>query len=168
LFRGVAESLYAPAYAESAASREAFLRHGDVRDTLKRASAADIAIVGIGDASDKSAVVQMGCASPKEMARLRKAGAVGDILGFFFDSQGGAVADSVANRVVGLSADDLRAIPRVIAVTSEPHKARAVHGALRTGIVDILVTSVATARALLAGQASEAARAGRWPVQARR
>jgi DNA-binding transcriptional regulator LsrR (DeoR family) len=84
------------------------------------------------------------------MARMRKEGAVGDILGYFFDGQGAPVADSVGSRVVGLSADDLRAIPRVIAVTSEPDKVRAVLGALRTGIADVLVTSLRTARQVLA------------------
>jgi DNA-binding transcriptional regulator LsrR (DeoR family) len=149
-FRGRTENLYAPAYAESAESRRAFLRHGEVRDTLAHARAADIAIVGIGDARDDSAVVQMGCISTQEMARMRKAGAVGDILGFFFDAQGAAVARSVGSRVVGLSSDDLRAIPQVIAMTSEPDKSQAVLGALRTGIVDVLVTNVGTARQVLA------------------
>jgi len=92
----------------------------------------------------------MGSFSTSDMARMRGEGAVGDILGYFFDLHGAPIADSVGNRVVGLSADDLRAIPRVIAVTSEPDKVRAVLGALRTGIVDVLVTSLRTARQVLA------------------
>jgi DNA-binding transcriptional regulator LsrR (DeoR family) len=149
-FDGHAEGLYAPAYADSAASREAFLAHADVRATLARARAADMAIVGVGDARDDSAVVQMGCFSTSEMARMRKAGAVGDILGYFFDVNGIAVTDSVANRVVGLAADDLRAIPRVIAVTSEHDKIYALHGALRAGIIDIMVTSMGIAQQVVA------------------
>ena len=149
-FHGSAEVLYAPAYAEDMASRAALLQHVDVRETLARARAAETAIVGIGDADDRSAVVRMGCFSTSDMARMRGEGAVGDILGYFFDLHGAPIADSVGNRVVGLSADDLRAIPRVIAVTSEPDKVRAVLGALRTGIVDVLVTSLRTARQVLA------------------
>jgi DNA-binding transcriptional regulator LsrR (DeoR family) len=149
-FHGSAEILFAPAYAEDMASRAAFLQHADVRETLARARAAETAIVGIGDAEDESAVVRMGCFSTNDMARMRKEGAVGDILGYFFDAQGAPVADSVGSRVVGLSADDLRAIPGVIAVTSEPDKVRAVLGALRTGIADVLVTSLRTARQVLA------------------
>ena len=87
-FGGKAESLYAPAYAESAASREAFVRHSDVRETLGRARLAQTALVGIGDARNDSAVVQMGCFSAAEMSTMREAGAVGDILGFFFDLDG--------------------------------------------------------------------------------
>jgi DNA-binding transcriptional regulator LsrR (DeoR family) len=151
-FHGSAEVLYAPAYADDMASRAALLQHTDVRETLAQARAAETAIVGIGDADDNSAVVQMGCFSTTDMVRMRKEGAVGDILGYFFDIYGTPVADSVGSRVVGLSADDLRAIPRVIAVSSEPDKARAVLGALRTGIADVVVTSLRTARQVLAGE----------------
>lgn len=153
-FRGNAESLYAPAYAESVKSRETFLQHSDVRETLARARAADTALVGIGDARNDSAVVQMGCFSATEMARMREAGAVGDILGYFFDILGKAASGSAGNRVVGLTGDDLHRIPRVIAASSEPDKARSVLGALRTGIVNVLVTSVSTAQQVLAGSPS--------------
>ena len=156
-FGGRAETLYAPAYAESSDGRKALLRHGDIRDTLALARAADIAVVGVGDARDDSAVVQMGCFSPREMARMRRAGAVGDILGFFFDIDGEAVAGSVENRVVGLNARDLRAIATVIAVASERAKARAVLGALRTGIVDVLIATVEMGRELIADDARAAA-----------
>jgi DNA-binding transcriptional regulator LsrR (DeoR family) len=141
---GRAETLYAPAYAESAGGREALLAHGDVRETLTRAGAADVALVGIGDARDGSAVVRMGCFSTREMASLRSAGAVGDMLGTFFDLDGRPVVPGIGDRVVGLDAEQLRRIPKVIAVASEPDKAHAVLGALRTGIVNLLVTTVET------------------------
>jgi DNA-binding transcriptional regulator LsrR (DeoR family) len=155
-FNGAAESLYAPAYAESKAARAAFMGHVDVRETLARARAAECAVVGIGDARNDSAVVQMGCFSAGEMAALREAGAVGDILGSFFDAGGRAVRGAIGQRVVGLSADDLRSVPRVVAMAGEPGKARSVLGALRSGMVDVLVTSVATAEHVLAGEATAA------------
>jgi DNA-binding transcriptional regulator LsrR (DeoR family) len=148
-FGGRAEILYAPPYADSIRSRTAFMQHADVRETLAHAAAAQFAIVGVGDARDDGPVVQMGCFSTLDMARMRKAGAVGDILGFFFDVAGEPVADSVRDRVVGLGSEQLRAIPQVIAMASEQNKEQAVLGALRTGIVDVLVTSLATARWVL-------------------
>jgi DNA-binding transcriptional regulator LsrR (DeoR family) len=151
-FGGEAVSLYAPAYAESKSSRLALLNHDDVAETLAQARKANIAIVGIGDARDDSAVVQMGCFSPTEMAQMRKAGAVGDVLGFFFDLNGSTVSGSIGDRVVGLSAKDLKAIRRVIAVVSESNKSEAVHGALRTGIVNVLVTSASVARHVLTSE----------------
>jgi DNA-binding transcriptional regulator LsrR (DeoR family) len=92
----------------------------------------------------------MGCFSAAEMSTMREAGAVGDILGFFFDLEGRPAGGGIGDRVVGLGADDLRAVPRVIAVSSEEGKARSVLGALRTGVVDVLVASIGTARQVLA------------------
>jgi DNA-binding transcriptional regulator LsrR (DeoR family) len=148
-FGGRAEILYAPPYADSIRSRTAFMQHADVRETLAHAAAAAFALVGVGDARDDGAVVQMGCFSTLDMARTRKAGAVGDILGYFFDLEGEPVADSVRDRVVGLGSEQLRAIPQVVAMASEPDKHQAVLGALRTGIVDVLVTTLGTARWVL-------------------
>ena len=148
-FGGRAEILYAPPYADSVQSRSVFMQHSEVRETLAHAAAADLAIVGVGDARDDSAVVRIGCFSNLDMARMRKSGAVGDILGFFFDVNGVPVADGVGGRVVGRDADQLRAIPQVIATTSEADKALSMLGALRTGIVDVLVTSLRTARQVL-------------------
>ena len=154
-FGGASESLYAPAYAASRSVRDSFLSHGDIRQTLDRAAQADYALVGVGDARDDSAVVQMGCFSVEEMNHLRGAHAVGDILGFFFDVEGRPVADGMESRVVALGPEALRSIPSVIAMASEASKTTALLGALRTGIVDVLATSIADARAVLALDAAE-------------
>lgn len=148
-FGGSSECLYAPAYVKSADLRESFLRHEEVRSVLERAARAQIALVGIGDAMDGSAVVRMGCFSAEDMVRLRRAGAVGDILGYFFDDEGRPVGPGMSDRVISLNGDALRAIPCVIGIAAEADKTTALLGALRTGILDILVTSVGNARRLL-------------------
>jgi DNA-binding transcriptional regulator LsrR (DeoR family) len=148
-FAGSAEVLYAPAYAETPAVRDAFINHDDVRDVLKRASAANLAVIGVGNARDDSAVVRMGCFSVAEMRRLRDRGAVGDILGSFFDAGGDAVVDGIGDRVVAIERADLEAIPCVVAICSERDKGDAILGALRSGMVNVLVTNLSTARVVL-------------------
>ena len=148
-FGGRSECLYAPAYVESSQLRDAFLCHDEVRSVLANACNAQFALVGIGDAMDNSAVVRMGCFSADDMTRLRKAGAVGDILGDFFDIQGRSVGTGMKERVISVNGDALRNIPCVIGIAAESEKTTALLGALRTGIVDILVTSVGNARRLL-------------------
>jgi DNA-binding transcriptional regulator LsrR (DeoR family) len=106
-----------------------------------------------------SAVVQMGCVSVADMARLRKAGAVGDILGYFFDIDGRPVGAGMGDRAISLSGDALRAIPCVIGVVAESEKTTALLGALRTGLIDILATSVGNARRLLDKTSIEAGEA---------
>jgi DNA-binding transcriptional regulator LsrR (DeoR family) len=148
-FGGNAEMLYAPAYAETPELRDAFMQHEAVRDGLARARGASVALIGVGNARDDSAVVRMGCFSMAEMRRLRDRGAVGDILGSFFDANGHVVVDGIGDRVVALERADLESIDCVVALCSERDKSEAILGALRTGIVNVLVTNLSTARAVL-------------------
>jgi DNA-binding transcriptional regulator LsrR (DeoR family) len=83
------------------------------------------------------------------MAQMRKEGAVGDVLGSFFDAQGSPVASWIENRVIGICAADLRRIDLVIAVAPESTKAESIVGVLNSGIVNVLVTSLSTARRVL-------------------
>lgn len=53
------------------------------------------------------------------------------------------------NRVIGLSVEELRQIPCVIAIASENTKAMAIMGALRTGAIDIIATSARNIRTIL-------------------
>src|SRR5690606_8310789 len=106
-------------------------------------------IVGVGDANVESLVVRYGCITPDEMIRLREDGGVGDILGSFFNSEGEPIAEWIEDRVVGLTRDDLHRIPNVIASVAEPAKAAALVGALHSGLVHTLVTSVSAARKVL-------------------
>lgn len=148
-FGGRSEGIYAPAYTKTAEMRNAFIGHLDIERTMARARRADIAVVGIGDANSESLVVRLGCITAQEMNRLRKDGAVGDILGSFFNRTGDPTAEWIEERVVGLTRDNLRSIPSVIAAVSERSKAPAILGALGSGLVHTLVTSVSAARSVI-------------------
>ncbi len=75
---------------------------------------------------------------------------MGDIGGFDFFKLDGSRADTLMRgRVVGLEMSDLQRIPNVIAMASESRKALAILGALKTGAIDVLATSVSCAMALL-------------------
>ena len=148
-FDGSAEVLYAPAYAETPEVRDAFIHHDDVRDVLERARGANVALIGIGNARDDSAVVRMGCFSMSEMRRLRDRGAVGDILGSFFDADGRALSTESGTAWWRSGRADLERIQCVVAICSERDKGDAILGALRSGMVNVLVTNLSTARTVL-------------------
>jgi DNA-binding transcriptional regulator LsrR (DeoR family) len=141
--------IYAPAYVDSQVTRDALLHNEDVRATVDRARGASVAVVGIGDANEESLVVKLGLLKADEMALMRKEGAVGDVLGSFFDAQGAPVASWIENRVIGICAADLRKIELVIAVAPESTKAESIVGVLNSGIVNVLITSLSTARRVL-------------------
>lgn len=146
---GRAESLYAPAYVESAEVRDQLLAQEAVAGTLAHAAGASLALVGIGATDDSCTMVRSGCLTSAEIARLRDQGAVGDVLGNYVDIQGRPVSSPHRERLVALSMDHLGQIGTVVAVASEPEKPRAVLGTLRAGVVSVLVVDEGNARALL-------------------
>ncbi|MCT4706681.1 sugar-binding transcriptional regulator [Enterobacteriaceae bacterium H16N7] len=150
-FGGTSESLYAPAYVEDSELKEALLKTGTVKQTLDRARKADIALVGIGDMNEDSYMVQLGWFTPQEInAASMNQGVIGDIAGYdFFNAKGEHVNTMMDSRVIGLSVEELRKIPCVIAIASESTKAVAIMGALRTGVIDIIATSARNIRTIL-------------------
>ena len=142
--------LPAPGIVSSAAVREALLKDANIAEGLSRAASADIALVGLGIASADSVLMREGnILTPAEAERLKKAGAVGDISLRFFDAAGNAVPDALDERVIGLSIDEIRRIPRVIAIAGGPAKRRAIGAALRGKTIDVLITDAATGAWLL-------------------
>ena len=147
---GRCESLFAPAFVESRAVRDGLLRQEAVDHTLRIAAQAAIAVVGVGGTDDSCTMVRSGCCPLAEMARLRAGGAVGDILGNYFDVAGRLIESDLQDRIVGLSLAQLRGIATVIVVASESAaKADALLGALRTGVPDVLIVDETNARLVL-------------------
>ncbi len=161
LARGLAERLggthraiYAPAFVEDAALRSALLREPEVAETVARFGSVDLAIVGIGampvgDQAAASSLLGSGVLDDADVRRLAEAGAIGDLVVHPFDATGTFVAPDLAERAIAIGVEALRAVPRVVAVAYGPHKAGAIRGALATGVVRMLVTDAATARAVL-------------------
>jgi len=137
---GRAMLLHAPAYVDSKRVRDILFAQEAVKPILAQSKRADKAIVGIGTPSDDSTLVQMDCLSVTEAHRLVASGAVGDVLGDYFDEDGRMIISDLKGRLVGLTLEDLRNIPEVIAAVSEKGKAKAILGALRTGVIHTLIT----------------------------
>jgi DNA-binding transcriptional regulator LsrR (DeoR family) len=137
---GRALYLHAPAYVESSRVRDILLVQEAVGPILAKARKADVAVVGIGTPSEDATLVRMDCISITEARRLANCGAVGDLLGAFFDIEGSVIDPDLHPHLVGLTLEDLRNIDIVIAVVSEKNKSKAILGALRTGVVHILIT----------------------------
>jgi len=146
---GRAESLYAPAYVESEEVRDQLLEQDAVAHALKVAAGADVGLVGIGGTDDNCTMVRSGCLTRGEVRTLRKQGAVGDVLGNYVDIDGEHIVAPHSGRLIGLSIDDLRSIPTVVAVVSGQEKPRAILGVLRAGIVDVLIADEANAQQVL-------------------
>ncbi len=156
-FGGDSETLYAPALVSDPQLFRALLATDVVQQSLDKARRAAIALVGIGDILEDSNMLRLGWFTPNDMAAAKRAGAVGDIMGYdFIDIHGHPATTLLHDRVIGLTLDDLKRIPNVIATASEPTKATGILGALRAGVIDTLATTQSIAQMVLSlAQATE-------------
>lgn len=76
-------------------------------------------------------------------------GAVANICTSFLDEKGNVIPYDEENRVIGLSALEMRRAKNVIAFASGHDKVAAILAALHGKWIDVLVTDISTANALL-------------------
>ena len=107
-----------------------------------------VALVGIGswDPPRSSLYGEIGEEDRKE---LLAQGAVGDVCTFVFGSEGRILHSAALDRTVGVSLEELRRVPEVIAIAGGTPKAAAIAAVLRSGVVNTLVTDSGTAQRLL-------------------
>lgn len=155
---GRAHAMHAPTFVESSSLQKALAREADIAETFAWFDRLSVAVVGIGAfgiepgepvGRPSSSLLRSGALQPGDVAGLEAAGAVGDLLVHPFNVDGRFVAPDLAARAMAISVQELRKIPRVVAVATGAGKAIALRGALRTGIVDMLVTDVTAATLLL-------------------
>jgi len=137
--------LYVPTIVASRELRDVLLADSGIRAALDVARQASCFIVGIGKVEKGATVVQTGFLDLATMDRLRARGAVGDISSRYFDVEGRPVLGDIEDRLVGLSWEDLRRFHNVVAVACGLEKTEAIVGALRTGLIHVLVIDNQTA-----------------------
>lgn len=141
--------LNAPAFVESPHVRYLLMKEPGIRSTLKLAERTTVALMCIGGLDD-STIRDLGTLTPRDFAELRAGGAVGDVCQWFIDANGVHIEKGPAQRMI--SADLMRVKERArerIAVVVGEARVDAIIGAARGKWFTTLVTSLATARALL-------------------
>jgi DNA-binding transcriptional regulator LsrR (DeoR family) len=83
------------------------------------------------------------------MQAIQAAGAIGDVCGRFFDINGKSTALDFQKRLIGISREDLVNIPLRMGVAGGDAKVNPIIGALRGKFINILITDVKTAQAIL-------------------
>lgn len=143
-------SLHAPALVKQDGLRDLLVNEPGVREALERAQAVSLAIGGVGTLQrEASSYLRAGHLSLAELDTLREQGLVGESAGRFFDIEGRDTPYAVNERVVGISLEQLRHIPRVIAIARGLPKAQSIVGALRGRFLTVLATDDITARVVL-------------------
>ncbi len=127
---------------------------------LRRAASLDVALLGVGHLEDKSesgTYFRMMVRRGIKLKNFLSLGVIGEICNRVFDAQGRDVSDQVPRLnefVDGLEIDRLQSLAtsgrRVIAIAGGMRKAKAIHVALKTRMVNNLITDVDAAQRLCA------------------
>lgn len=141
--------LNAPAIVASSHARDILLQEKEILKVLRLAKKANIALVGIGQVSEKATVVQPGYFDPKDIAEVKAKGAIAHVCTSFLNVKGEQIIDPLVSRMIGLNVDDLRNIPNVIATASGIDKVPAITATLRGRWIDVLIIDMETAKQVL-------------------
>ena len=151
VYEGEYRYFHAPLIVEDARAREVLLQEPRIRETLRLARRADVALVGIGAPDPEvSSLLRAGYLDRGALAQLRTQGVVGDICARHYDAQGSVLDIALNRRIVGIELEGLHDVEQVIGVAGGETKAAAILGALRGSHVNVLVTDDVTARKVLA------------------
>ncbi|NLJ40466.1 MAG: sugar-binding transcriptional regulator [Clostridiales bacterium] len=148
--KGTPYFIHAPGITSSAEEKLLFIQSQSMQPILERWMNMDMVISGIGtlpDLNNSDRETYMG--EFEIYKQYEKKGAIGDICARYFDINGEFIEDSVHDKILGISIDDLKKTNKIFCVASGSEKANSILGALRTGIIDILVIDESTANMVL-------------------
>lgn len=138
-----------PIYASSAQSRDVLIAQDVFLQTIRKIRSADAIAMAAGDISTASLLIRDGLPAEYTPAELIAKGAVGDILGYMLDEAGDLIDHPINSQLIGITLEDLDAIPNVILAAGGSHKVAIMKATLARGVVNTLVTDEATGVALL-------------------
>ena len=145
---GVAHCFYSPLTVADAGTARALRQQPDVARAFAQLPLVTKAVAGVGRWEAGQSTLY-DAATEQDRAALRDLGVVADISGVFVAADGRPVQTELADRMIAISAEQVRAIPEVVVVPYGVRKAPAVRAALRSDLVEGIVTHTGLARAVL-------------------
>lgn len=149
LLGAAAVLLPAPGIVGTVSARNVLRQDPHVQQALQQYDSLDALFIGIGSLQ-ASPILQDGhYLAADAYAELQSAGAIGHIALRFFDADGNFVHTSLEDRTLSITPEQIRRTPRVVGVAGGPDKITALLGALRAGLLNVLITDSVTASRLV-------------------
>jgi DNA-binding transcriptional regulator LsrR (DeoR family) len=145
---GKAAFFYAPMITATRAAARAISAQPDVTAATAQYDAITTAVIGVGGWIPPASTLYEAL-SPAERSAAVSSGVYADLSGVLLDSHGQPARTPLTDRIIGISASQLRAIPNLIAIAYGPEKVGAAHAAINGGYINTLITHQAFAQALL-------------------
>lgn len=140
-----------PFFANTSEDRQVLLSQRGVSEIFEMATASAIKLVGIGTVEPATQLVEAGMITADEMNDISGSGAVGEMLGHFFDARGQRIENGLTARSVAVPLDDCRH-DNIVALAGGPGKVDAIRAVLASGLIGGLIIDELTAQALLASE----------------
>ncbi|MGY1643463.1 sugar-binding transcriptional regulator [Geodermatophilus sp. SYSU D00703] len=145
---GPAYVFYAPFTLPDAATASALRRQREVALAFDQLPRVTKAVVGVGLWAPGQSTLH-DTARERDRADLARLGVCAEVSGVFLTADGEPVRTGLTERMIGIDAEQMRAIAEVIAIPYGVAKVPAARAALRSGLVRGLVTHRSFAEALL-------------------
>lgn len=148
-FLGTGYLMPAPVIVDTKEIADAIMSDSSIKIVFDIAKKSDIAVMGIGEVSSKSVLVERGIYTEEEYNVIDDIKVVGDICSRYYDVKGNPVLTELVDRTIAITMDDLKQKKHRIGVAVGEHKTKAIIGALNTGVLTSFYTDEITAREVL-------------------
>jgi DNA-binding transcriptional regulator LsrR (DeoR family) len=145
---GTAHLFYAPFTVPDAATARVLRQQPEVARAFDQLPSVTKAVAGIGLWEPGQSTLY-DTSSEFDREELSRLGVCADISGVFLAADGEPVKTELAERMIGINHEQMRAIPELIGIPYGVEKAPAVRAALSSGLLGGLVTHTALAQLLL-------------------
>ena len=156
-FGGDFLQVHAPARLSRRKAKTELMKEPHISRVLKKASRADIALLGIGAPTSDSAIVKTDYFNHEMLKEIAAEEICGEICMNFYDKNGDIDRYSYNDKALGVNIKTLKNVPYAIAMCFGEHKVPAILGAIAGSYINVLITDLQTARLLMASREADVA-----------
>lgn len=149
LTNGISYNMPAPMYVRNLETKRVLLLEPQILEVLQKAKNCDIGIFGIGTLSENSSIAKLDMEKKDMVLSMAEQGGVGELIGRVFDKNGEAMTSEIDERLIGLTLDEIKEIPKKVGVAFGEEKVEAIYTAISNDLIDVLITDSLTAEQLL-------------------
>lgn len=149
ILRTTSYSLSSPMIVENKTIKGVLESEKQIGDIIEMGKAADIAIVGIGSVDEESSPLFSGLITSDEQKELVRKGIAGEIAARYYNSSGEIVKTKLDDRLIGVKASEILAIPLRVGIAYGHKKVKAIRAALEGNLINTIITDSITAEEIL-------------------
>ena len=147
---GRSHAIFAPLVVENAETAASLRREPAISATFRRFDSVTKAVLAVGSWSPPDSQLYDAASQLGIVDDLLQLGVRAEVCSTLLDEEGNVI-EAIDERSISISTAQLRSIPDVIAVAGGPFKTIAVSAALKSGMINSIVTDSSLAQRLLGG-----------------